>query len=128
MSDRIAVMSGGHVEQIATPEGMYEEPQTVFVADFLGVSNLMGVTAAGAEGDACRTRLGEFSLRACAGEVGQAGRDARRDPAGARRDRAVRGVGGEPRAGDDRPRRLPRRLGSARRPARDGRRRAGARS
>ena len=73
MSDRIAVMSGGHVEQIATPEGMYEEPQTVFVADFLGVSNLMGVTAAGAEGDACRTRLGEFSLRACAGEIGHQG-------------------------------------------------------
>ena len=73
MSDRIAVMSGGHVEQIATPEAMYEEPQTVFVADFLGVSNLMGVTAAGAEGGACRTRLGEFSLRACAGEIGQQG-------------------------------------------------------
>ena len=73
MSDRIAVMSGGRVEQIATPEGMYEEPQTVFVADFLGVSNLMGVTAAGAEGDACRTRLGEFSLRACAGEIGHQG-------------------------------------------------------
>src|SRR5690348_15038933 len=45
MSDRIAVMSGGRVEQIATPAAMYEEPQTVFVADFLGVSNLMGVTA-----------------------------------------------------------------------------------
>jgi len=44
MSDRIAVMSGGHVEQIASPEQMYEEPETVFVADFLGVSNLMQAT------------------------------------------------------------------------------------
>ena len=115
MSDRIAVMSGGHVEQIATPEGMYEEPQTVFVADFLGVSNLMGVTAAGAEGGACRTRLGEFSAAGVRRRDRAGGRDARRDPARARRDRAVRGVGREPRAGDDRPRRLPRRVGSARR-------------
>ena len=50
MSDRIAVMSGGRVEQIATPELMYEEPETVFVADFLGVSNLMEVTAEGRDG------------------------------------------------------------------------------
>jgi spermidine/putrescine transport system ATP-binding protein len=73
MSDRIAVMSGGRVEQIATPERMYEEPETVFVADFLGVSNLMQVTAAGADGGACRTRLGEFALRAGCGEIGYAG-------------------------------------------------------
>ena len=119
MSDRIAVMSGGHVEQIATPEAMYEEPQTVFVADFLGVSNLMGVTASGPEGGACRTQLGEFSAPGVRRRDRPAGRDARRDPARARRDRAVRDVGREPRAGDDRPRRLPRRVGSARRPARD---------
>ena len=43
MSDRIAVMSDGHVEQVATPAEMYEEPKTAFVADFLGVSNLMHV-------------------------------------------------------------------------------------
>jgi spermidine/putrescine transport system ATP-binding protein len=73
MSDRIAVMSGGHVEQIAGPERMYEEPETVFVADFLGVSNLMRVTADGAEGGACRTRIGEFSLRAGCGEIDQRG-------------------------------------------------------
>ena len=69
MSDRIAVMSGGHVEQVATPEQMYEEPETVFVADFLGVSNLMRVTAEGADGGACRTRLGEFALSAGCGEL-----------------------------------------------------------
>jgi spermidine/putrescine transport system ATP-binding protein len=73
MSDRIAVMSGGRVEQVATPEQMYEEPETVFVADFLGVSNLMAVTADGAEGGACRTRLGEFALRAGCGEIGYRG-------------------------------------------------------
>jgi spermidine/putrescine transport system ATP-binding protein len=73
MSDRIAVMSGGRVEQVATPERMYEEPETVFVADFLGVSNLMRVTAEGAGGNACRTRLGDFSLLAGCGEIRQNG-------------------------------------------------------
>jgi spermidine/putrescine transport system ATP-binding protein len=73
MSDRIAVMSGGRVEQVATPEQMYEEPETVFVADFLGVSNLMAVTAEGGDGNACRTKLGDFVLRADCGEVGQRG-------------------------------------------------------
>jgi len=60
MSDRIAVMSDGHVEQIATPAEMYEEPQTAFVADFLGVSNLMTVTV---DGDGA-VQLGDFRLRA----------------------------------------------------------------
>jgi spermidine/putrescine transport system ATP-binding protein len=69
MSDRIAVMSNGHVEQVATPSAMYEEPQTVFVADFLGVSNLMTVTVEEGEHGDCRARLGQFSLRALAGET-----------------------------------------------------------
>jgi ABC-type Fe3+/spermidine/putrescine transport system ATPase subunit len=41
MSDRLAVMSGGKVEQLGTPRDVYEQPETTFVADFLGVSNLM---------------------------------------------------------------------------------------
>jgi len=69
MSDRIAVMSNGHVEQVATPAEMYEEPHTEFVADFLGVSNLMTVTVEGAGRDACNVRLGEFTLRAQRGEI-----------------------------------------------------------
>jgi spermidine/putrescine transport system ATP-binding protein len=69
MSDRIAVMSGGRVEQIATPERMYEEPETVFVADFLGVSNLMRATAEGAHGGACRVKVGEFGLEAGCGAI-----------------------------------------------------------
>ena len=48
MSDRIAVMSNGRVEQVAPPREVYEEPATVFVADFLGVSNLMEADAKGA--------------------------------------------------------------------------------
>ena len=41
MSDRVAVMNGGRVEQAGSPREVYEEPGTVFVADFLGVSNLL---------------------------------------------------------------------------------------
>jgi spermidine/putrescine transport system ATP-binding protein len=41
MSDRIAVMNRGHVEQIGDPEEVYDRPSTTFVAGFIGVSNLM---------------------------------------------------------------------------------------
>ena len=50
MSDRVAVMNGGRVEQSGPPQEMYEEPATLFVADFLGVSNLVGAEAAGRDG------------------------------------------------------------------------------
>jgi spermidine/putrescine transport system ATP-binding protein len=41
MSDRIAVMNRGAIEQIGVPEDVYERPETTFVAGFIGVSNLM---------------------------------------------------------------------------------------
>jgi spermidine/putrescine transport system ATP-binding protein len=41
MSDRIAVMNDGRVEQVAEPEEVYGRPATTFVAGFIGVSNLM---------------------------------------------------------------------------------------
>lgn len=41
MSDRIAVMNSGRVEQLGTPEELYERPATRFVADFIGTTNLM---------------------------------------------------------------------------------------
>src|SRR5204863_4465484 len=47
MSDRLAVMSNGHVEQVGAPREVYEEPATAYVADFLGVSNLMSATVEG---------------------------------------------------------------------------------
>ncbi|HSK50286.1 MAG TPA: ABC transporter ATP-binding protein [Solirubrobacterales bacterium] len=46
MSDRIAVMNRGRVEQVAGPEEVYERPATTFVAGFIGVSNLMPATVA----------------------------------------------------------------------------------
>src|SRR5215469_307399 len=53
MSDRIAVMNKGLVEQAAPPQSIYEEPTTVFVAEFLGVSNLLEAEAVGRDGAAC---------------------------------------------------------------------------
>jgi putative spermidine/putrescine transport system ATP-binding protein len=41
MSDRIAVFDAGRVEQVGTPAEVYEQPQTPFVAGFVGVSNLL---------------------------------------------------------------------------------------
>jgi spermidine/putrescine transport system ATP-binding protein len=46
MSDRIAVMNRGRVEQVGVPEDIYERPSTTFVAGFIGVSNLMPATVA----------------------------------------------------------------------------------
>lgn len=40
LSDRIAVMRGGKIEQIGTPSEIYEQPRTPFVADFIGDTNL----------------------------------------------------------------------------------------
>lgn len=41
MSDRIVVMNKGIIEQVGTPEELYEQPKTRFVADFLGETNLL---------------------------------------------------------------------------------------
>jgi spermidine/putrescine transport system ATP-binding protein len=46
MSDRIAVMNRGQVEQIGPPEEVYDRPATTFVAGFIGVSNLMPAAVA----------------------------------------------------------------------------------
>jgi spermidine/putrescine transport system ATP-binding protein len=51
MSDRIAVMSDGHVEQIGFPEDIYERPATRFVAGFIGTSNIIEGDVAGRTGD-----------------------------------------------------------------------------
>jgi spermidine/putrescine transport system ATP-binding protein len=74
MSDRLAVMSGGRTEQVGTPEDVYEEPANAYVADFLGISNLMMATAAGPSQEGrCRVRVGEFDLQAGQGDVGARG-------------------------------------------------------
>ncbi|MBQ3967074.1 MAG: ABC transporter ATP-binding protein, partial [Lachnospiraceae bacterium] len=46
MSDKIVVMSNGHIQQVGTPEEIYNEPANVFVADFIGESNIFNGTMA----------------------------------------------------------------------------------
>ncbi|WP_034278620.1 ABC transporter ATP-binding protein [Haloechinothrix halophila] len=57
MSDRIAVMNGGYVEQLGTPAEIYERPATRFVAEFIGTSNLLTGTAAATTADGTDVRL-----------------------------------------------------------------------
>ena len=74
MSDRIAVMSDGRVEQVGPPSEVYEEPATAYVADFLGVSNLMTAEAGGPQASGrCQVRLGEFTLEAACGDIAARG-------------------------------------------------------
>ncbi|MFN7151863.1 MAG: ABC transporter ATP-binding protein [Microthrixaceae bacterium] len=51
MSDRIAVMTKGRVDQIGTPTEIYHHPATAFVAGFIGTANLLPVTVHGQDGD-----------------------------------------------------------------------------
>jgi spermidine/putrescine transport system ATP-binding protein len=60
MSDRIAVMNKGRIEQLGPTEEIYELPQTAFVAKFIGDSNL--IPAQAVEPRKVRTPLGEFVL------------------------------------------------------------------
>jgi spermidine/putrescine transport system ATP-binding protein len=57
MSDRIAVMNRGHIEQVANPEEVYERPSTSFVAGFIGVSNLMPGEVVTANGSLTHVKL-----------------------------------------------------------------------
>ena len=70
MSDRLAVMSNGRIEQIGSPAEVYEEPSSAYVADFLGVSNLMSALGDGGG----RVSLGDFQLVAAHGDTGARGR------------------------------------------------------
>jgi spermidine/putrescine transport system ATP-binding protein len=69
MSDRLAVMSEGQVVQVGPPREVYDEPATAYVADFLGVSNLM--VARGLGGG--QVRLGEVELTAERGDTDAVG-------------------------------------------------------
>jgi putative spermidine/putrescine transport system ATP-binding protein len=70
LADRICLMNEGRIEQLGTPEDMYEQPRSAFVADFIGISNVMrGRVQSGGmirtdDGslplpDGCETRAGE---------------------------------------------------------------------
>lgn len=59
MSDRIAVMRDGRIEQLGAPEELYEQPRTAFVAGFLGISNLLAGQVASATGGQVEVSLSD---------------------------------------------------------------------
>ena len=70
MSDRIAVMNEGRVEQIGTPEEIYHSPATVFVANFIGVANLLPATVVGLGEDRAVVTLDGDRRMECAAPAG----------------------------------------------------------
>jgi spermidine/putrescine ABC transporter ATP-binding subunit len=57
LSDRIAVLSQGRIEQIGTPSKIYEQPASAFVADFIGSSNLLKARVCGPGGAGADTAM-----------------------------------------------------------------------
>jgi spermidine/putrescine transport system ATP-binding protein len=73
MSDRLAVMNHGRIAQVGSPEEVYNEPADAYVADFLGVSNLMDAQVEPSGAPGCCLRIGDFTLQAEAGRVDATG-------------------------------------------------------
>jgi putative spermidine/putrescine transport system ATP-binding protein len=57
MSDRVAVFNDGTIQQLATPEELYERPQNSFVAQFIGENNTLAGTVESIDGGLCTVRL-----------------------------------------------------------------------
>jgi len=82
MSDRIVVFNHGRIEQVGTPQDVYERPATRFVAGFLGVSNLLEIPSARSDSSKHATisirperiRLAPSSYQQKSGEVALGGR------------------------------------------------------
>jgi iron(III) transport system ATP-binding protein len=78
ISDRVIVMNGGRIEQIGTPEDIYNRPKTRFVADFVGSANLIaGRVKSGASrpGPVGFDTAGGIELRAWATHTPHGGED-----------------------------------------------------
>ena len=75
MSDRIAVMHRGRIEQLGAPDELYDKPATSFVADFIGTTNLLAGTVESVDPEGALIRLDSGDRCVAAGEgrnVGQA--------------------------------------------------------
>jgi spermidine/putrescine transport system ATP-binding protein len=69
MSDRIAIMQSGKILQASTPNEIYERPQSRFVAEFIGSTNLLAGEIVGADSNSCQVRCGNL-LIVCAAQPG----------------------------------------------------------
>ncbi|MFC6952639.1 ABC transporter ATP-binding protein [Halorubellus litoreus] len=71
VSDRLAVVNDGRIEQVGTPEQVYREPETRFVAGFVGENNLLDGTVAGVDADGTvRVRANDTEFAVAGGIAG----------------------------------------------------------
>jgi ABC-type Fe3+/spermidine/putrescine transport system ATPase subunit len=75
MSDRIAVMNAGRIVQCATPQEIYDRPRDLFVADFIGASNLLDARVLGVGGKGARLAVSGVELEVDVAEGTPDGRD-----------------------------------------------------
>jgi ABC-type Fe3+/spermidine/putrescine transport system ATPase subunit len=64
LSDRVAIMNRGRLEQVGSPEEIYEQPQSRFVAEFIGLSNFLEGRIETVDGATMRVRVGDLKLKA----------------------------------------------------------------
>lgn len=74
MSDQIAVMNQGRIEQIASPQALYDRPATKFVAGFIGHANLLPVEVLSAAEDGAQVRLGTLTSPCTVGKKPESGK------------------------------------------------------
>ena len=66
MSDRVAVMNDGQIQQISDPHDLYYNPQNIFVSDFIGTTNFLSSSTGASNGEEIMVKIesiGEFSIR-----------------------------------------------------------------
>ena len=63
MSDRVAVLRDGRIEQVAEPETLYEEPERAFVARFIGDNNRLYGRVLSIVKDICNVQIGEHVVQ-----------------------------------------------------------------
>ena len=68
MSDTIVVMNAGRIEQIGTPQQVYDQPDTSFVASFLGKANIIAATIATIENGTATLSVGDSQIRVAASD------------------------------------------------------------
>ena len=64
LSDRIAVFNDGRIQQLATPNDLYEAPENAFVASFIGENNRFLGEIREVDNDICRVQVGEYEIHA----------------------------------------------------------------
>ena len=74
MSDRIAVFNHGVIQQIDTPDALYERPANAFVANFIGENNVLEGIVESIDGESCQVKLDNgLRVQASVGNVSRAG-------------------------------------------------------